>query len=323
MPVHYPLSYQVTTVSFNGKYVTRLPDEAFVPVLRILKSVGVSEVMLSGYVTVEDADFDMDAETKRIGDLLGGMGMSPAHHHGLSALYAPLDRPQEPVIRNLIRSVRYTANLGAPALALHPCHYYAPDLWNRLSVTEVYERECEKHGEDAVIACAAANLRAAASAARELGVKIALENLDRFNPLSTPGILPRLVAEADSPEIGFCVDSGHAHCCGARSVTDWIRTAGSRLYTTHFHDNRGPRGAALTDAKWIEPEGIDEHNPPGFGTIPWVDVIKALRSTGYSRTVNFESVGWPYTDTGKGFAEAVEYWRTCEEMADRELRGGI
>jgi len=320
MPYHYPLSYQVTTVNWNGKYVTKLPDETYVPVFRILKSLGVNEVMLSGYVTVEEADFDMSEETLRLGGLLNGMGMSPAQHHGLSALYAPLDRPQEPVVERLVRSVRYTANLGAPALVLHPCNYFAPDYWNKRSITEVYDGECARYGEDAVIACAAANLREAAKTARELNVKIALENLDRFYPLSTPEILPRLVKETDMPEVGFCLDSGHAHCCGARSVLDWIRVDGKKLYTTHFHDNRGPRGDALTDSQWIAPEGIDEHNPPGFGTIPWVEVIKALRRTGYDRTVNFESVGWPYLDTERGFQAAIDYWRTCEEIADRELR---
>ncbi|MFQ9799533.1 MAG: hypothetical protein ACLR23_12090 [Clostridia bacterium] len=48
-------------------------------------------------------------------------------------------------------------------------------------------------------------------------MKIALENLDRFEPMGSAELLPRLVKEAQSPAVGFCLDSGHAHCCGHTS----------------------------------------------------------------------------------------------------------
>jgi len=315
------LSYQVNTVQWNGKVVSRLPEESYLPLFKILKSLDIREVMLSGYVTLEEADFDMNEETVRMGNLLDSMGMRPAQHHGLSAVYTPIGTSQEPVIERLIRSVRYTANLRSPALVIHPGHYHDPASWNKVSVNDFYEAEVSKHGREAVLETAGKNLHEAGKEAEKLGVKIAIENVDRFEPMGGAALLPRLVAAADSPAVGFCLDSGHAHCCGQTSVTDWIAIMGDKLFTTHFHDNRGARLDALTDKKWVSPTGIDEHLPPGFGTIPWIDVIQALDAIGYGNTVNFESGAWPDCEPEEGFRHAICFWRTLEFLAEKKAAG--
>lgn len=318
MKRNHELSYQVNTVRWDGKFVSRLPEESYLPQFRLLKSLGIREVMLSGYVTLEEADFDMDAETLRMGDLLDSMGMRPAQHHGLASVYAPLGASQEPVIERLIRSVRYTANLHSPALVIHPGHYYDPASWNKITVNEFYDAEVSKHGVEAVLETAARNLHEAALEAEKLGVKIALENVDRFEPMGGAALLPRLVATANSPAVGFCLDSGHAHCCGQTRVADWVPLMGNKLFTTHFHDNRGARLDALTDKKWIRPSDIDEHLPPGFGTIPWIDVIQTLDAIGYANTVNFESGAWPDCEPEEGYRHAIRFWRTLEFLADQK-----
>ncbi|MDR0933028.1 MAG: hypothetical protein LBM70_08440, partial [Victivallales bacterium] len=106
----YELSYPITTVNWNGKFVTRCSEETYLPTCRILKELGIGRLMLTGYVTMEESDFDMFEETKRLGGLLNSMGMRPAQHHGLSATYAPLDKPQDEVIEKLIQAIHYTAN---------------------------------------------------------------------------------------------------------------------------------------------------------------------------------------------------------------------
>ena len=90
---------------------------------------------------------------------------------------------------------------------------------------------------------------------------------------------------------------------------------GDRLFTTHFHDNRGPVGPPGGPDEFITPTGIDEHMPPGFGTISWIDVIAALRRIGYPHPVTFESAGWPGMEPAEGVAAAIAYWRTCERLA--------
>jgi len=311
----YALSYQIDTVHWDGKFVQRLEPETYMPMAREIKDAGVNELMISGYVTVEEAAFDMEEETKALGARLDAIGMRPAQHHGLSALYAPLANDQTPVIERLIRSVRLTANMNAPALVLHPCQYYEPESWKKeVPVDVMFYKEAEKYGEEAVLKTAAMNLREAGKEAEKLGVKIAMENLDHFYPMCNRFTLTKIIEMAGHPNIGYCLDSGHAHCCGQTSVVEWIHIMGNKLFTTHFHDNRGLRNAPKEG--WISPNGIDEHMTPGFGTIPWIDVIQALREIGYDRTVNFETKGWPCEN---GFRYAVQYWRMMELMAEQKL----
>ena len=314
----YNLSYQITTVNWDGQLVRRLPDEAFLPNMLAIKNAGVNELMLSGYVTVEEADFDMAEETKRMGAFLDSYGMRPAQHHGLSAVYAPLDRSQEPVIEKLIQGIQWTANLNSPVLVIHPCHFYAPESWTTVSQIDMFESQAAIYGEDAIVETAAKNLHEAAREAERLGVKVALENVDRFEPMGNFKHLSRLIELADSPNVGFCLDSGHAHCCGETTPMEWIRAMGEKLFTTHFHDNRGNRFRSNDGKKWISPgNGLDEHMPPGFGTIPWIDVIQALWEINYTNTVNFESGSWPLEN---GYHYAISYWRAMEIMAEKKLK---
>ena len=301
---HYPLSYSVNTVNFDGQLIRRIPEEEYTEMFRLLKSLSVDQVMISGYVTIENADFDMDEETKHIGALLDSLGMRPAQHHGLAASYASPGDSQEPVIERLCRCVRYTANLNSPVLVIHPGNYHNDQAWSqKVGNCDFFDSQTERYGFDRVLETAAANLHEAGAYAEKLGVKIAVENLDRTEPFGDHTALPRLVSMADSPAVGFCLDAGHAHCCGKTSVVEWIDIMGDKLFTTHFHDNRGARN-------WT-----DEHRAPGFGTIPWLDVIAKLREIGYENTVNFESNGWPYMSTEEGYRHAIDFWRTLESIS--------
>ena len=47
---HYKLSYHVTTVDWNDQYATRRAKETYEPEIRLLKSLGVDALMLTGYV---------------------------------------------------------------------------------------------------------------------------------------------------------------------------------------------------------------------------------------------------------------------------------
>ena len=157
--------------------------------------------------------------------------------------------------------------------------------------------------------------------AEACGVKSALENVDRFEPLGNPTDLPRLVRMVDSPAVGYCLDSGHAHCCG-NDIVKWIDAMGDRIFTTHFHDNHGPQGKVFPESGYITPSGIDEHLPPGFGTISWTDVILALWRIGYARPITFESGPWPGMDAAEGWKAAIRYWRTCEHLAAKKNNKG-
>jgi sugar phosphate isomerase/epimerase len=130
-----------------------------------------------------------------------------------------------------------------------------------------------------------------------MGVCIALENADLFN--SEPEWMTDLFRYITSEGVGICLDAGHAHI-SSMDVVERILTYGKRIVTTHFHDNRGK---------------TDEHLSPGFGTIPWFDVINALRAIDFDHDINFETGGWLVEDTRESYASAIRYWRTCERLS--------
>ena len=302
MPEPYRLSYPVDTVRWTDGFLRPLPPERYEPQIRTIRSVGVDALMLTGYVTVEPAAFDVDEETKRLGGFLDSLGMRAAQHHGLCATWAPPGESQDEVIENIVRCARWTANLRSGVLVIHPGNTIA-----RLGTVEAYAKafreEMARIGRTEIMRLMARNVDAAAEEARSFGVAIALENVHFFNEDNT--LLPDLFAEVRSSNVGFCIDFGHAHYAGG-GVDYWLDRLGGRIVTTHIHDNRGRD---------------DEHRPPGFGTIPWPDVIARLRSLGYEGYANFESGPWDGPDPAEGYRHAIAYWRVCERIAGLSFAG--
>ena len=112
-----------------------------------------------------------------------------------------------------------------------------------------------------------------AEAAAALGVRVALEVIP--NALSTPASLASMVEdELDLPNVGICLDMGHAHMMG--DLVEAIETVSGSLIATHVHDNHGAR---------------DEHLPPFDGTIDWPAALIALQKVGYEGTMMLELAG--------------------------------
>ncbi len=102
--------------------------------------------------------------------------------------------------------------------------------------------------------------------AEKAGITLLVENFANW-PVAK--LLP-LVQAFDSEYLGIVVDVGHAHH-SALPVTpaEEIRLAGQYLRSLHIHDNHGP-------------DSGDEHLPPGWGTIDWPEVLRALKEVDYS-----------------------------------------
>lgn len=110
--------------------------------------------------------------------------------------------------------------------------------------------------------------------ASEKNIQIALEN---DKSLENMEFILGLAHAVDAPNIGICVDTGHANL-GDLGAPRAIRMAGSLLLTTHLHDNLGEK---------------DDHMPPGTGIIDWKDVFRALKEIGYNRTLMLELTDAP------------------------------
>ncbi len=313
---NFKLSYMVNTLAWDGKLIQQVDDAVIEKSLDILQSVGISQVMLSGYQLEEPSDFNMIDGAKHVGKMLASRKMRASQHHGLAATFAPVGSSQADVRDKLKKVVEITSQLQADCLVLHAGRISGKH--NSVeSFRALYQNEVKKHGVEKIIELSAENIRYAGKVAAEYGLKIALENLDKFEPLSNMELLPKLVKAVDLDNVGYCLDSGHAFACGVDPV-EWIEIMDKKLFTTHFHDNRGcPEWVKQSDG-FISPSGIDEHLPPGFGTISWIDVIKALYKIDYKYPVTFESGGWPAENKKEGYLNAVRFWRNIEIIASKE-----
>ncbi len=80
--------------------------------------------------------------------------------------------------------------------------------------------------------------------------------------------------------VGFCFDCGHAHY---QKNFAQLKAFADRLKVLHLSDNMG--------------EG-DAHQPPFWGTVDWRMVVEWIKSTGYSKPINFEVTHYPHFFNG-------------------------
>lgn len=128
-------------------------------------------------------------------------------------------------------------------------------------------------GNDNQPAAARRSVEETAEAASAVGVRVAVEVMP--NALSSPASLIHVLEEElENPQVGICLDYGHAHLMG--DVTDAVETISGHLLTTHVHDNGGKR---------------DDHLVPFAGTIDWSSAIMATQKIGYDGVLMFEVDG--------------------------------
>ena len=131
-----------------------------------------------------------------------------------------------------------------------------------------------------------------AEKAEQLGVNVALENLQNFTNLSY------MLEQVDSQRIGLCYDCCHHY--HYYPYYDLLSMYGSRLMALHLHDYNG---------KTI-------HRLPFDGTIDWSIAIKKIAETGYSGPTAIEAMNWDYKDLSaeEFINEAFKRAKRLEEL---------
>ncbi len=110
--------------------------------------------------------------------------------------------------------------------------------------------------------------------AADTDVILCVENMPTgVFPGSLMSDLTAIVAELDSPKVALALDTGHANI--SSDLATETSAAGSRLATTHVHDNNGR---------------ADVHLPPGHGTIDWPAWVKNLDDVGYEGPIMLECI---------------------------------
>jgi len=146
-----------------------------------------------------------------------------------------------------------------------------------------------------------AALRECCDAAGRLGVRLALEPLNRYETtlINTAAEGLALIEEVGAPNLGLLLDTFHMNI-EEDSFAGAIRQAGSRL--GHFHI------------------GETNRKPPGQGRMPWPEIATALKEIDYRGPIVME----PFVKMGGQVGQDIRVWRDLSEgAAESELDEAI
>ncbi len=220
---------------------------------------------LSGHGRPLDSD-DWQAWVEHTREKAASLGMAFRQTHGqtLSGMqWDDADYPDADYVWAMnYRCIEATKMLGADWMVMHPWNLPHDPLYSRKKARELNIAKFAPYIE----------------AAKRAGIGIAIENMVDFGGKrrrycgGDPEELIELVDAINDPDVGMCIDTGHAHVSGIK-VGAFIRMAGDRLKATHIDDN-------LADK--------DTHLPPFMGGVDWADTMRALGEIGYDGDFSFE-----------------------------------
>ncbi len=159
--------------------------------------------------------------------------------------------------------------------------------------------------------------------AKELGIKIATENMFRRNPMDksvtspascgTPREFAEMIDLANDDCFVGCLDIGHTYLTESVNAPDFIKAlGGKRIKAIHFHSNNGIS---------------DMHTIPHYGTVDTESVCRELAKIGYDGNLTLEAdkfiMKYPrellapayklLRESAKYLADRIEYYKTEEE----------
>jgi sugar phosphate isomerase/epimerase len=138
-------------------------------------------------------------------------------------------------------------------------------------------------------------------AADAAGVTLCLENMPPYHAFgSAPADVPSILGHYDHPRLRAVFDSGHAHMAGA--AVEVFEAMRPYIAHVHLHDNNGDR---------------DLHLPPGYGNLPWPDLMPRLLQLRLDVPLFVEAPPWQsYTSFGRLQLETTALANACLD-ADR------
>jgi len=133
-----------------------------------------------------------------------------------------------------------------------------------------------------------------------MGIKLALEPLNRFETdmINTVSQGIMFIHDVGRENIGFHLDTFHMHL-EEKSSPEAIRLAGDKIF--HFHACENDRGV------------------PGTGQVHWQEIAPALKSVNYQGPIVIES----FTSQVKEIARAVNIWREIAPSQDAIAQQGL
>jgi sugar phosphate isomerase/epimerase len=201
-----------------------------------------------------------------------GVPLVQTHASGLQRLDQP---PQTPATTFAFfeETLRWAGELGIPWVVFHAGTIAGP--WDAQHMAELRQRNIDAFGT-------------LLKTAEPLGVGIAIENFgdsmahpslrSERSYCATPAELVDLVDAINSPLVGICWDSGHAHVQRLDQYQALL-AVGHRLKATHIQDNDG-----VVDQHYLP---YQPHHLGPLG-IDWDGVMRALREINYQEAFCYE-----------------------------------
>jgi len=225
--------------------------------IRVFAEKGWTRLELSsehGFRLLERGDpADAGRDFRRFAEALGVS--FPQGHLWLTCDIAAGDRAE--TISRLKRWLDLFLALGIRAAVLHP------------GGDELREQGATP---EAILETQVRALRELAGHVRGADLTICLENMAN----QTADDLCAIIEAVGGDGLGICLDTGHLNLI-SKDQAGFIHKAGRLLKALHIADNEGSH---------------DQHLMPyARGTVPWGEVVSALRAVGYDGLFNFEVPG--------------------------------
>ena len=167
-----------------------------------------------------------------------------------------------------VRWIEAASSLGVRACIQHPttCRHDA--------AVDGYDGFLQQFGK---------SLETMLERAAACGVTVAVENMlpgeagGRFG--SHPSHFEDFAREFGHPNLGFCLDTGHALVAAHEGAHEFPAAMGERLIAFHLADNAGDR---------------DSHLGPGHGRVEWSHVFRAAARLGHAHSMCIETSPFDY-----------------------------
>lgn len=216
-----------------------------------------------------------EAWAQELAQLLGSAQLPAVQAHAPWRQSVPADFHDERPWEVYARCLQVCRLLGCRQLVLHPLRHPA-----RVETAQQRRRIHEWNVRWFSELC---------GLAARYGVTLDLENTFDSHRVQLPGDPPypytraedllALVHDIGGKCVGICLDTGHANI-EAQDVPSMIRAFADRLQVVHLNDNYGR----------IEPIYEDLHLFPGYGSLNWPELLRALREVGFRGAINMEPI---------------------------------
>ena len=256
---------------------------------------GLSGIEGAAELFPDETDAELEELARRYRD--AGLGIDSYHlpfkpDDDIVCFYETTRRA---AVDTMILHMERAAALGARTVIQHPST-------NRFSV--------DVEGFDNYLSRLERSLEALLPRAASLGLVIAIENMlpgaDGSRVGSKPEHLSLIAERFADPNLGFCLDTGHALVAGGpEGAGEFFRVMAPMLAAFHLADNAGDR---------------DSHLAPGRGLVDWDAIFTSMAEIRYARAACIETPPFAHRRDGLFGRDA---WKglvaDAQALADRAL----